>query len=119
MKQYYNLDMSSLSSSYNKEQIDYYIYSSLWTELSQEHVIGQPQVVKRLDLNSCTLSEAAGIPLTPFDIVIPFPVRLSGFAGWFSVDFNGSKDNQVSKRVKLSTGPEVGYTHWGQQVYSQ
>jgi len=26
-------------------------------------------------------------------------------------------DPPISKRVQLSTGPEVGYTHWGQQVF--
>lgn len=32
------------------------------------------------------------------------------------MDFNGSPENPTTKRVVLSTGPEMGYTHWGQQV---
>jgi len=117
MTQYYNLDMSALSDSFEKEQVDYYIYSALWSELNTEHVIGQPCVIKRLDLNTCTLADAEGICSTPFDITVPFPIRISGFAGWFTVDFNGSKGSPCMSRRQLSTGPEAGYTHWGQQVF--
>ena len=42
--------------------------------------------------------------------------RALGFAGWFTVDFNGSVLTPATRRVTLSTGPEAGYTHWGQQV---
>lgn len=117
MKQHYNLKMDALSPSFNKEQADYYIYSSLWTELNVEHVIGQPVVIKRLDLNKCTLADAECVHKTNYDINIPFPVRVSGFAGWFTVDFNGSVETPAIRRVTLSTGPEAGYTHWGQQVF--
>lgn len=117
MGQFYNVDMSALNGAFEKEQSDYYIYSSLWTELSTEHVIGQPVVIKRLDLNTCTLADAEGVVKTPFDICVPFPIRVSGFAGWFTVDFNGSVANPVHVRKTLSTGPEMGYTHWGQQVF--
>ena len=117
MKQFYNIDMSSLSTSFQKEQADYYIYSSLWTELRNEHVIGQPAIIKRLNLNTCTLADAECVKSTPFEILVPFPVTISGFAGWFTVDFNGSLGSPCTKRVTLSTGPEMGYTHWGQQVF--
>ena len=116
MKQFYSIDCSAISSSFQKEQIDYYIYSALWTELQVEHVIGQPVVIKRLDLNTCTLSDAAGVSKVPFSITVPFPVTVSGFAGWFTVDFNGSTATPATRRVSLSTGPEAGFTHWGQQV---
>jgi protein arginine N-methyltransferase 1 len=33
------------------------------------------------------------------------------------VDFAGSNGSPAQKRVVLSTGPEAGYTHWGQQVF--
>jgi type I protein arginine methyltransferase len=117
MKDLYNVDVSSLSVPFEKEQADYYIYSSLWTELRMEHVIGEPVVIKRLDLNTCTLKDAECVPTTPYDITVPFPVTISGFASWFTVDFNGSVGSPASQRVTLSTGPEVGYTHWGQQVF--
>jgi protein arginine N-methyltransferase 1 len=117
MSSFYNIDMSSMSEAYKKEQSDYYIYSSLWTELRVEHVIGQPVVIKRMDLNTCTLKDAECVNQVPFEIQIPFPVRVSGYASWFTVNFNGSTATPAVKRVTLSTGPEAGYTHWGQQVF--
>jgi len=117
MQQYYNLNMASLETPFKKEQADYYIYTGLWTELRVEHVIGQPVVIKRLDLNSCTLVDAECVKKVPYSITVPFPVRVSGFAGWFTVDFNGSASLPCQRRVTLSTGPEAGYTHWGQQCF--
>jgi type I protein arginine methyltransferase len=110
------MDMTVLEPNFIKEQEDYYIFSSLWTELQPHHVLGDPIVIKRLDLNTCTIEDVLGVAQTPIRMEIPFPARCSGFAGWFTVDFVGSVDSPVSRRVTLSTGPEVGYTHWGQQV---
>ena len=73
--------------------------------------------MKEMDLNNCTVKEAEGVGLTPFEFTVPFPIDMSGYAGWFVCDFHGSKVNPVSRRVSLSTGPEAGYTHWGQQVF--
>ena len=117
MNSLYDVDVDVLTEQYEKEQSDYYIYSSLWTELQPEHVVGQPYVIKRLDLNTCTLADSEVLKKIQFEITVPFPVRVSGFAGWFTVDFNGSAGSPVTKRVQLSTAPEVGYTHWGQQVF--
>jgi type I protein arginine methyltransferase len=78
MKSKYAIDCSAISSAYQKEQIDYFIYSSLWTELRVEDAIGEPVVVKRLDLNTCTLADAEGVTKTPYKINIPFPITISG-----------------------------------------
>lgn len=117
MKEKYQLDMSALNAPYEKEQENYFIYSSIWVELHPEHVIGQPVVIKRLNLHTCTLADAENVKQTAFSISIPFTITVSGFAGWFTVDFNGSDVNPVQRRVTLTTGPERGYTHWGQQVF--
>ena len=117
MKTMYNLDVGALDDPYEREQREYYIYSALWTELHPEHLVGQPVVIKRLNLHTCTLADAEMVHTTPFEILVPFTISVSGFAGWFTVDFNGSEANPVSRRVTLSTGPEGGYTHWGQQVF--
>jgi type I protein arginine methyltransferase len=117
MKKFYNIDVSALDGPFRKEQADYYIYSSLWTELRIEHVIGQPAVIKQMDLNTCTLADAECVHPTDYSINVPFPVTVSGYASWFTVNFNGSTENPAPKRVTLSTGPEMGYTHWGQQVF--
>lgn len=116
MKQY-NIDMSVLSPPYEKEQSDYYVYSALWTELRPEHLIGDAIVLRQFDLTTCTLEEVEKIPPTNFSMRIPYPATISGFAGWFTVDFLGSPENPVVTPVQLTTGPEGGYTHWGQQVF--
>lgn len=117
MRDIYNVDMSCLSDRFEKEQTDYYVYSSLWTELHPENVVGQPYVIKKLDLNTCTLADAECVRSTSYHFTVPFAMTVSGFAGWFTVDFAGSVPNPASRRVVLSTGPEMGYTHWGQQVF--
>ena len=117
MQNLYGIDMSPLTPAYKVEQSDYYIYSGLWTELRPEHVVGQPVVVKHLDLNTCTMADSLGVSRVPYSVSIPFPTRVSGFAGWFTVDFAGSAGSPAQKRIILSTGPEAGYTHWGQQVF--
>lgn len=117
MKRYYNVDVSCLTNTFAKEQADYYVYSALWTELRIEHVIGEAVVMKRLDLNTCTLKDAEGVDAIDYSFNIPFAATVSGFAGWFTVDFNGSAASPAKKRIVLSTGPEVGTTHWGQQVF--
>ena len=113
----YNINIDCLTEAYDREQADYFIHSALWTELSPEHVVGHSVVIKQLDLNTCTLADAECIHDLNYSLTIPFPTRVSGFAGWFTTDFAGSTNNPADKRVILSTGPEVGYTHWGQQVF--
>ena len=78
MKEKYSIDCTGISKAYEKEQVDYHIYSSLWTELRVENIIGQPVVVKRFDLNTCTLADAEGVAATKYDINIPFPITISG-----------------------------------------
>ena len=117
MKETYDVNMAVLNTPYEKEQKEYYIYSSLWTELGPQHAVGRPSVVKTIDLNTCTITDAADVPKVAYDLTIPYNARVSGFAGWFTVDFSGSKESPVSQRVVLTTGPEGGSTHWGQQVF--
>lgn len=116
MKDLYGVSVDCLTDQFEKEQADYYVYSSLWTELRPDNVVGESSVIKRLNLNTCTIEEAECVRQTNYDFTIPFPITVSGFAGWFTVDFAGSELSPVNKRVVLSTGPEMGYTHWGQQV---
>merc|ERR1711991_117195 len=39
-------------------------------------------------------------------------VSIGGFAIWFDVEFRGGGSHSIT----MSTGPENGYTHWGQYV---
>merc|ERR1711998_370085 len=47
--------------------------------------------------------------------------NLTGFVGWFDVEFRGSADSPavaLNPPVVLSTAPdEKGATHWGQQLF--
>ena len=49
---------------------------------------------------------------------------VSGFAGWFTADFKSRTDDigkdlapKLRNPILLTTGPEGGYTHWGQQAF--
>lgn len=134
----YGVDMSCLGTNFEKEQREYYILSSRWSELPVEAVIAEPVVVKRYDMATCTIEDSKGIfssAPAPFTFVIDpqtispsltqqgQPHVVSGFAGWFTADFKSRTDEagaaapQLTNPVTLSTGPENGYTHWGQQSF--
>lgn len=117
MKELYSVNVECLTTQFEKEQAEYYVYSSLWTELRPENVVGEASVIKRLDLNTCTVEDAECVRRASYDFTVPYPITVSGFAGWFTVDFAGSAPTPAARRVVLSTGPEMGYTHWGQQVF--
>ena len=142
----YGVDMSALETDFDREQREYYILSSRWAELSPACLLAEPCVVKEYDMHTCTVEEARGVGLAPgaeagdgvpfdFDVVGRSPSMdggmdgghagpLSGLAGWFTVDFKSRTDDrgrdkapEVPNPAYLSTGPEMGYTHWGQQVF--
>jgi protein arginine N-methyltransferase 1 len=125
----YGVNMKCLEKNYEKEQREYYLLSSKWSELPDEAVIAEPVVVKTLDMATCTLHESKGIlpgASAPFKFNIEGEQGkvCSGFAGWFTSDFKSRTDDEgkdaapkLTNPVLLSTGPENGYTHWGQQVF--
>lgn len=117
MQGLYNFDVTAITDAYVEEQEAYYLHSSAWIELRYEHVVGKPLEIKHLDLTTCTLADAEGVTETAFEAVVPYGTTVSGFAGWFTVDFHGSEANPLEHKVTLSTAPEIGYTHWGQQVF--
>jgi protein arginine N-methyltransferase 1 len=138
----YGVDMSILEKDFDREQKEYYVLSSRWAELGTGCLLAEPCVVKEFDMHVCTVEDARGVGLevgedkgsgAPFDFDIEGkrhdspsgPVGpISGFAGWFTVDFKSRTDDigkdvapQIPNPAYLSTGPEMGYTHWGQQVF--
>eukprot|EP00526_Cylindrotheca_closterium_P009713 CAMPEP_0113627860 /NCGR_PEP_ID=MMETSP0017_2-20120614/14432_1 /TAXON_ID=2856 /ORGANISM="Cylindrotheca closterium" /LENGTH=425 /DNA_ID=CAMNT_0000538137 /DNA_START=123 /DNA_END=1400 /DNA_ORIENTATION=+ /assembly_acc=CAM_ASM_000147 len=128
--QVYGVDMSILQKDFEKEQKEYYLWSSRWRELPPEAVLAEPKVVKTLDMMTCTLDESKGImpgdALSTYDFAIDGTTTrgpISGIAGWFTSDFKTRTDAGGLEAPKLpnpsflSTGPENGYTHWGQQVF--
>ena len=96
---------------------EYFSLSSQWMELDKEQVISTPVVVKSLDLHVCTVADALGVDNASFSFTVTKMVRVSAFAGWFDAVFAGSATSPSIEVVTLSTHPQMGYTHWGQQVF--
>ena len=139
----YGVDMTVLEKDFDREQKEYYVLSSRWAELPTHCLLAAPSVVKELDMHICTVEDARGVGLAmgkdegvgaPFEFTIEgrsseegaisMGTTVSGFAGWFTVDFKSRTDEAgkdvappVPNPTSLSTGPEMGYTHWGQQVF--
>lgn len=129
-KQVYGVTMEVLQKDFDKEQKDYYLWSSRWRELPADAVLVEPKAIKYLDMMTCTIEESKGIladdPMATFDFDIDGSRTagpISAFAGWFTADFKSRTDDagdsapKISHPSFLSTGPENGYTHWGQQVF--
>jgi protein arginine N-methyltransferase 1 len=127
-KSVYGVDMNVLEKEFDREQKEYYMLSSRWSELSPRAVLAEPVVVKHLDMVTCTIDDSRGIlpgaPQSDFKFTIDGEGPFSGFAGWFTADFKSRTDEvgaDVAPKMRhpafLSTGPENGYTHWGQQTF--
>jgi protein arginine N-methyltransferase 1 len=124
----YGVDMSVLEKDFEREQKEYYLLSSRWSELPPESVLAEPKVLKEYDMATCSLEDSRGIPVDYPDARFDFDVNgneysgpVSGFAGWFTADFKSRTDSAGSMTAPkihhpafLSTGPDNGFTHWGQ-----
>ena len=130
-KQVYGVNMEILKADFDREQKDYFLWSSRWRELPDEAVLCKPHAIKYFDMMTCTIEDskgiAAGEELGSFEFNIDGDREagpISGIAGWFTSDFKSRTDEggrdtapKLSAPAFLSTGPENGYTHWGQQVF--
>jgi len=129
-KQVYGVNMEILLKDFDREQKEYYLWSSRWRELPPEAVLADPKAIKYFDMMTCTLEDSKGItadePMNSFDFSVDgseVQGPISAFAGWFTADFKSRTDEggvdapKLSHPSFLSTGPENGYTHWGQQVF--
>ncbi|GKY92468.1 hypothetical protein MPSEU_000217200 [Mayamaea pseudoterrestris] len=128
--QVYGVDMDILTKSYEREQKEYYLLSSRWRELSSDAMLAEPAMIKHLDMTTCTLQDAKGVFADEENAKFDFDVDgdvvrgpISGIAGWFTTDFKSRTDAAGVDAPKLlhpaflSTGPDDGYTHWGQQMF--
>ena len=130
-KSTYGVDMKVLESEFDREQREYYILSSRWSELPPDAVLCEPAMVKYLDMVTCTIADSRGVMPDAPESKFEFSVDgskvcgpISGFAGWFTADFKSRTDPvgadaapKLAHPAFLSTGPENGYTHWGQQTF--
>jgi type I protein arginine methyltransferase len=142
----YGVDMSVLEHEFDREQKEYYLLSSRWTELHSDAILSDPQIIKEYDMMTCTLEDARGVlesdrnnnnnssnsnssngdrqASASFDFDIngdECASPVSGFSGWFTADFKSRTDAgttadtpRLQHPAFLSTGPENGYTHWGE-----
>ena len=129
-KQVYGVHMDILADDFDREQKEYFLYSSRWRELPDDAVLADPKAIKFYDMMTCTLEDSKGILFREKDAKFDFFVDgdavqgpISALAGWFTADFKsrtdeGGKDApKINNPSFLSTGPENGYTHWGQQGF--
>lgn len=129
-RQVYGVEMEILKKDFDSEQKDYYLWSSRWRELPDEAVLAKPNAIKSFDMMACTVEESKGIDVGSAMSNFEFSVNgdmnqgpISALAGWFTADFKSRTDEdgvnapKISAPAFLSTGPENGYTHWGQQVF--
>lgn len=128
--QIYGVNMDVLEKDFDREQKEYFLFSSRWTELPSEAVLAEPKMIKHYDMVTCTVDEARGIAKGETDATFDFEINgdqvagpISAFSGWFTADFRSRTDEAGIDAPKLlhpsflSTGPENGYTHWGQQTF--
>ena len=120
---------SILEKGFDREQKEYYILSSRWAELQPGQVLAEPKVVKILDMSTCTIEDSRGISMGDTLANYDFDINadesegpVSGLAAWFTSDFKSRTDEggvgapKLLNPTTLSTAPDNGYTHWGQQV---
>jgi len=55
MQNEFDINIACLTADFEQEQRHYYLLTSLWSELHPDHVKGTPQMIKHLDLKTCTL----------------------------------------------------------------
>ena len=57
MKQYYDVDMSSLTDDFEREQREYFCQTAAWTDIHPSQLLGPPALIKSYDLKTVTLEE--------------------------------------------------------------
>eukprot|EP01012_Entosiphon_sulcatum_P048255 TRINITY_DN6666_c0_g1_i1.p2 TRINITY_DN6666_c0_g1~~TRINITY_DN6666_c0_g1_i1.p2 ORF type:complete len:397 (-),score=79.41 TRINITY_DN6666_c0_g1_i1:1486-2640(-) len=112
----YGVDMDCLTPSYRNEQREYYMGNGHWVEFGVQDIVGTTSCFYEFDMHTVTIEEVTNVN-RPFQCTVQIDTKVSGFVGWFSVEFNGSAENPASVRVDLDTAPGLGYTHWGQQFF--
>ena len=119
----YGIDMTSLKADYEGETEQYYYNTARWQIIEPAVLVGEAQPVYSIDLKQASFKDAEGISDSEFSLMhsllkknsdgtisrVKDFLSIKGFALWFTIDFHGG-----SQHSTMSTGPENGYTHWGQ-----
>lgn len=118
MRQFYGVDMSILSTSFEKEQVEYYSQTSAWCDVHPSQLLGPSVCFKSYDLLKVTLDELKAPLTASFSMPLTESGSVEAFAGFFDVTFAGSPENPTDNPIILSTAPDpTGATHWGQQCF--
>ena len=118
MRDYYEVEMESLTENFRKEQYEYYCQTVTWTDIHPSQMMGPPALIKSYDLKAVTLEELKAPLGAKFQMTITEDGPVAVYAGFFDVQFNGSSQNPADFPVTLSTAPDpTGATHWGQQSF--
>jgi len=118
MQEQYGVDMAVLTSSYEKEQRDYFLNTAQWVDTHPEQLMGPPRVVKEYDLKTLSLEELKAPLKCSTTFGFDVEGRVEAMLGWFDVDFKGSPEHPAYQPINLPTGPDAtGATHWGQQAF--
>ncbi|KAL4571503.1 hypothetical protein LXL04_018263 [Taraxacum kok-saghyz] len=114
----YGVNMNVLTKPFSEEQKKYYLQTSLWNSLHPNQVIGTPAILKEIDCLKVTVEDILKVEASVKSLVTKEDTWLSGFGGWFDVQFKGSEENPAECNVELTTAPsQDDGTHWGQQVF--
>ncbi|MCO5550458.1 hypothetical protein L7F22_003945 [Adiantum nelumboides] len=115
---YYGVDMSVLTNPFQEEQKKYYLQTALWNNLHPSQIVGTPFIVKEFDCLTASIKDVANVQ-SSFQVELwEGQLNLSGFAGWFDVQFKGRADDPADQIIELTTAPSLNNsTHWGQQVF--
>merc|ERR1712226_1482998 len=60
-KAVYGVEMKILEGDFEREQKEYYMLSSRWSELNPDAVLAEPSMIKHLDMATCTIEDSRGI----------------------------------------------------------
>jgi len=103
-KDFFGVDISSLYSASQKE----YLSQAVVGNFSSQCLLSQDKAYHKINFETTSLEAMQNFEI-PFEFVIDYTGLMHGIAGWFNIDFIGSK-----RTVVLSTGPDDPCTHWYQ-----
>ena len=89
--------------------------TSQWCQVQGAEVIGGTFEVIDFCVETVDIEELRCIR-SSFSVEVYETAELSGFGGWFDVQFSGSEASPAPSPVTLSTAPGSP-THWAQQVF--
>ena len=117
------MNLEALSTSYEAELKNDLFNSSHEVNIKSTDLLGPPVCIKEIDMLTCEIHDISQVCCDEITMNItrcgPNGNMMDSFAGWFSVQFDGSRYNPSLVEVELDTGPQenLSTTHWGQEAF--